>query len=206
MILSHFISQMKDTGEYEGWKCASRSVITSRSKWLLEYPKRGPLTMHHHGLNGNALKHQATAHTLTYGGNSIKNFHHLLQFRWEWKGPRQRVMDRSIAAWTQHWRITTGSYRFSLQLCVLLSVFKAESGLFGNDAANCLLGLRVWMFCSSTYHRQYICQGTCDARNSIFEGPENLLSDPMFKQQYARMKIKKITFLSRIFSKLTWLD
>lgn len=87
----------------EGWKCETRSVITSRNKWLQEYPKRGPLTMHHHGLNGNASQHQATAHTLTYGGSSTTNFHHLLQFQWEWEGPRQRVMDRSFGAWTEQW-------------------------------------------------------------------------------------------------------
>lgn len=55
--------------------------LPSSSKWLQEYPKRGPLTMHRHGLNGNALQHQAVAHTLTYGGSSTTNFHHLLQFQ-----------------------------------------------------------------------------------------------------------------------------
>lgn len=102
--LSLHLSGEKDTGEFEGWKCATRSAITSRSKWLQEYPKRGPPTMHHHGLNGNAPQHQTMAHALTYGGSSTTNFHHLLQFQWEWKGPRQRVMDRSFGVWTQQWQ------------------------------------------------------------------------------------------------------
>lgn len=68
---------LSDKGEL----MAARSVITSKRKQLQEYPKRGPLTVHHHGLNGNASQHQAMAHTLTYGGSSTTNFHHLLQFQ-----------------------------------------------------------------------------------------------------------------------------
>lgn len=90
-----------NTEDFERCKWETTSVITSRNKGLQEYPKCGPLTMHHHGLNGNASQHQATVHALTYGGSSTTNFHHLLQFHWEWEGPRQRVMDRSFGAPTQ---------------------------------------------------------------------------------------------------------
>lgn len=64
--LSLDLSDEKVTAESLAWKCATRSVITSRSKWLQEYPKRGPLTMHRHGLNGNASQHQTMAHSRTH--------------------------------------------------------------------------------------------------------------------------------------------
>lgn len=41
-------------------KHATRSVITSRSKRLQEYPTCGPLTMHHHGLKGIATPNHGT--------------------------------------------------------------------------------------------------------------------------------------------------
>lgn len=54
---------------------------------MQEYPKRAPLTMHHHhGLDGNASQHQVMAHALTYGGSSTTNFHHLLQSNENGKG------------------------------------------------------------------------------------------------------------------------
>lgn len=46
-------------------------------------------------INGNATPNHGTL-TLTYGRRSTTNFHHLLQFQWEWKGPGQKVMGEVI--------------------------------------------------------------------------------------------------------------
>lgn len=94
----------------------------------------------------NASQHQAMAHALTYGGSSTTNFHHLLQFQWQRKGPRQRVMDRSFAARTRQRQtdnLTAGLTRFKLELSLILLSPLLCSKLWANLAPD------LWKLCES---------------------------------------------------------